>query len=145
MNKNKSLLFGYIILFTLMISGCFNQKQVINVEEAWANPGIKGGNSAIFFEISNLTKIDDTLLEVKSSIASAVEIHKTSMVDGVMKMERQFSLPVPREEKVIFKPGGLHVMLIGLNEDLKVGDTFNITLTFEQHDDVSLDVLVREP
>jgi hypothetical protein len=82
---------------------------------------------------------------VKSSIASAVEIHKTSMVDGVMKMERQFSLPVPRVEKVIFKPGGLHVMLIGLNEDLKVGDTFNITLTFEQHDDVSLDVLVREP
>jgi copper(I)-binding protein len=145
MNKNKSLLFGYIILFTLMISGCFNQKQVINVEDAWANPGIKGGNSAIFFEISNPTEIDDSLLEVKSSIASAVEIHKTSMVDGVMKMERQFSLPVPREEKVIFKPGDLHVMLIGLNEDLKVGDTFNITLTFEQHDDVSLDVLVREP
>lgn len=144
MIKNKKLLFGYIFLL-FVISGCSNQKQVIRVEDAWANPGIKGGNSAIFFEISNSTGTDDNLLDVKSEVASAVEVHQTSMVDGVMKMERQFSLPIPSGEKVIFKPGDLHVMLIGLNQDLNVADSFDVTLIFEHGDDVSVNVLVREP
>lgn len=144
MIRKKGLLLGYFILFAV-IGGCINQEQVISVENAWANPGIKGGNSAVFFEISNATPTDDNLLEVQSVIASAVEIHQTSMVDGVMKMERQFSLPLPRGEKVIFTPGDLHVMLIDLKQDLNVGDTFNSTLIFEHSDDVSVSVLVREP
>ena len=144
MIRNKSLMLVYFILF-IVISGCFNQKQLINVENAWANPGLKGGNSAIFFEISNTTETDDNLLEVYSEVASAVEIHQTKMVDGVMKMERQFSLSVPSGEKIIFAPGDLHVMLIGLNQDLNIGDTFNATLVFENGENIRVNVLVREP
>ena len=144
MIKYKRLLFGYIILIMFM-GGCFSQKQSVSVENAWANPGIMGGNSAIFFQVSNPTETDDNLLEVRSTVASAVEIHQTSEVDGVMKMERQFSVPVLHGEKTIFKPGDLHVMLIGLDQELNVGDKFDITLIFEHGDAVSVNVMVREP
>lgn len=46
--------------------------------------------------------------------------------------------------KTEFKPGGLHVMLIGLNNDLRVGDTFTVTLNFEMTGEQTLSVTVKE-
>ena len=42
------------------------------------------------------------------------------------------------------KPGGFHVMLIGLKKDLRVGDTVDLQLTFEQAGEVAVKASVRE-
>jgi copper(I)-binding protein len=77
-------------------------------------------------------------------VAGAVELHKTSMQEGVMKMEHQMSVPVPTG-KTEFKPGDLHVMLIGLTDDLQADDTFSVSLNFENAGEKTLEVIVREP
>ena len=67
------------------------------------------------------------------------------MIDGVMKMEPQTSVPVPAGKQVIFKSGDFHVMLIGLTKDLNVGDEFQLTLVFEQAGEIVHNVIIQEP
>jgi copper(I)-binding protein len=67
------------------------------------------------------------------------------MDGGVMSMQQQESVPVPTSEKVEFKPGGLHVMFVGLTQDLKVGDMITLTLNFENAGTRIVEVPIREP
>jgi len=64
---------------------------------------------------------------------------------GVMTMVQQENVPVAAQSQVEFKPGGLHVMLIGLSQDLNPGDTFAIRLNFEKAGQITLDVPVSTP
>jgi hypothetical protein len=68
----------------------------------------------------------------------------TSMQDGNMQMMHQQEVPLPTG-KTEFKPGGLHVMLIGLNQDLNPGDMFSLTLDFVTAGVIPLEVTVSEP
>jgi len=141
MKTNIILLIVVIVL--LGLAAC-SQGNSLTVSEVWARPGLAEGNSGLFFVISNSTEQDDRLLSASSGVASAVELHKTTMEDGIMKMTRQDFVPVPAGEQVLFKPGDLHVMLIGLKHDLKAGDEFQIILNFENAGEVQLDVIVQE-
>jgi hypothetical protein len=94
--------------------------------------------------IHNETAGTDTLLSASSDVAGAVELHMTSMQDGNMQMMHQQEVPLPTG-KTEFKPGGLHVMLIGLNQDLNPGDMFSLTLDFVTAGVIPLEVTVSEP
>jgi hypothetical protein len=135
MNKLLSL------LFVLSLAAC--QPGVLTVEEAWGRPGAAGDTSGVFFTIDN-PSAEDTLLSAVSDVAAAVEIHQTVMDGDIMRMEMQDSVVVPAGG-LEFKPGGLHVMLIGLRQDLNPGDRFSLTLNFEQAGPIVLDVEVRQP
>lgn len=114
------------------------------VNEIWARPGLAGGNSAVYFTIENATGSADILRSAASDVAGAVELHMTVMQDGNMQMVHQQEVSV-QSGKTEFKPGGLHVMLIGLNQDLNPGDTFSLTLNFAGAGAMPLDVTVSEP
>lgn len=141
--KNKILLLT-ILLPALLISACGSSRE-LTILDPWARPAGAGENGALYFIISNATNTDDTLLSVSTDLASAAEIHM-SMNDSndVMSMQMQDSLPVPAQQEIIFKPGGLHVMLIGLNRDLKIGETISLTLNFEKADSITIEVPVEE-
>jgi copper(I)-binding protein len=146
MMKTRILLFmmGIMILLSLL-GGCGQKDKGISVEDVWARPGLAEGNSAVFFVIKNSNGAEDKLISAYSDVAGAVELHKSSMVDGAMKMEMQKFVTVPADDSIIFKPGDFHVMLIGLNDDLSVGDEFEVSLQFEAAGEIVLDVVVREP
>lgn len=129
----------------ILLSACTQSSGALTVIGAWARPTSAGNNTAAYFVIENGTAVDDTLLSVSSEIASATEVHM-SMGDenGVMSMQMQESVPVPAKDRLEFKPGGLHVMFIGLNRDIKPGDTFILKLQFEKAGEVSLTVEVKE-
>jgi len=136
--------FVFFAVFALVLVACSTGGSgEFQVNDVWARPGLVGGNAAVFFVINNPGP-DDMLLSVSSEIASAVEMHMTIMQDDNMQMVPQVNVPVPIGE-TIFEPGGLHVMLIGLKNDLKPGDTFTVTLNFEKAGDRLLNVTVREP
>lgn len=142
-SDTKISVFVFIML-TLVLAACSaSGSGELGVNDVWARPGLAGGNSAVFFVIDNPVA-DDMLLSASSDVADAVELHKTIMEDGNMKMVHQMNVPVPIGETV-FKPGDLHVMLIGLKNDLKPGDTFTVTLNFETAGGRTLNVVVREP
>lgn len=132
-------------LIILLASACGSSSGTLTIQGAWARPANSGDNSAAYFVIGNSTAADDTLLSVRSDIASATEVHM-SMADGngVMSMQMQESVTVPGGDKLEFKSGGLHVMFVNLNRNLNVGDTFTVTLLFEKAGEVSLQVEVKE-
>jgi copper(I)-binding protein len=129
------------ILFVLALTAC--QPGVLRVEEAWGRPGVAGENSGAYFRIVNPGG-EDTLLSVVGDVAAAVEIHQTVMEGDIVRMEMQDSVVVPAGG-LEFEPGDLHVMLIGLRQDLEPGDSFPLTLNFEQAGPVVVNVEVRQP
>lgn len=87
--------------------------------------------AAGYMEITNTGTEDDVLLGAASDFPKTM-IHKTELVDGIMKMRHQMGgVPVPAGETVIFKPGGFHVMFMGLDSHLIEGEKNTVTLTFE--------------
>ena len=144
---NKKIFVFTLVVFAISIlaSACTGGQEKILVKDTWARPGLGGGNSAVFLTIENNSNISDLLLGAESDVASSVELHKTTMEEGVMKMKQQASVPIPANEQIIFKPGDLHVMLIDLKTGLSVGDEFEVTLEFEQFGKFKFSVIVEEP
>jgi copper(I)-binding protein len=66
------------------------------------------------------------------------------MDEGVMQMEHIPGLEVPAKREVLLEPGGYHVMLIGVNTSLALGDTLPITLRFEKSGEIQMEAQVRE-
>ncbi len=85
----------------------------------------------------------DRLMDARSPIAKRVEIH-THIKDGdVMRMRRvDGPLPVDAETPIKMAPGGIHVMLMGLNHSLEAGATIPVTLIFETAGEMTVDVPV---
>ena len=142
--KNKSLT-SVFLLAILLISACGAPPGEMTIQNAWARPAASGDNGAAYFIIENGAGFDDTLLSVSSDIAVATEIHMSMMMDSdMMTMQEQESVDVPDGKSVEFKPGGLHVMFVELNQDLKVGDTFMLILRFENAGEIKIQVEVKE-
>ena len=126
----------------------------IRVENAWAIPsaasapshsGMPSGetSSAVYFVIINETNTPDALVGATSAVAMSAELNETLRVGDVAKM-----VPVPRVEvpaggRVEFKPGGQHVMLMGLMQELAVGKKITVTLRFEKSGVITLDVPIQ--
>jgi hypothetical protein len=115
------------------------------ISDVWGRPGLADGNTGVFFALENQSAVDDMLISADSSTADAVEIHQTMMEDGVMKMVPQEHVLVSAGEHVVFKPGDLHVMLIGLKQTIEIGDEFEVTLVFENAGNITILVKVQEP
>lgn len=105
----------------------------IKIENAWtrATPnGAKAGGA--FLMVTNTGGEADRLIAASSEVAGKVEIHEMSMKDGVMKMQQlEDGLALPAGETVELKPGGFHIMMMGLNKTIAEGDMVRISLEFE--------------
>lgn len=133
-----------LLLATLVVSACGTSGE-LKVMDAWVRPATSGDNGAVYFIVSNATNTDYILLSASTDVASAAEVHMSMMdSNGVMSMQMQEVMPIPAQQEVVFKPGGLHVMLIGLNLDLKVGDTISLTLNFENAENITIQVPIKE-
>ncbi len=87
--------------------------------------------SAVYLQIRNTSSISDRLIMVHTPIAKRGELHSHLIENGVIKMRHLKHINIPATKVTSLKPGGLHVMLFGLNSLLKKGDKFPISLTFE--------------
>ena len=116
----------------------------LTIGHPWANPSIGGStNGAVFLTIINGGTAADRLIGVASPVAGRVELHTHLMEDGVMKMRKIEGIDVEPGAPIALKPGGLHVMLIGLKAQLKDGDSFPLDLTFAKAGTVTTTVMVQ--
>ncbi len=83
------------------------------------------------------------LVAAASDVADAVEIHLSEMKDDVMTMRQVDGVDVPAAGEAVLKPGSYHIMLIGLNQELAVGDKVSLTLTFEKAGQMNVEAEVR--
>ncbi len=86
---------------------------------------------------------DDKLLSASAAVSSAVELHVMTMEGDVMRMRQVESIALPAGKTVELKPGGLHIMFVGLKAPLKAGDTFALKLKFEKAGEVEVTVNVE--
>lgn len=140
----RSLLF-FLIGAAASLSACAPSSGALEVNDVWARPARTGENGAVYLTIENGTDSDDTLIGADTEVAMASETHMSTVDDqGVMSMQRHETTNVPAGERVEFKPGSLHIMLVNLKQDLKIGDTFTLNLQFQNAGELSFPVEVKE-
>ena len=84
-----------------------------------------------FMDIINDSDKSVKLVKAESNCCNLVELHTHTMVDGMMRMREVKSIEIPAKGKISLKPGGLHIMLIGLKKPLRLGENIPIKLTFD--------------
>tara|TARA_R110002020_G_scaffold194317_5_gene395036 strand:- start:2192 stop:2692 length:501 start_codon:yes stop_codon:yes gene_type:complete len=105
------------------------------------NAPVSGG----YMTIRNTGTEADRLLTGEAAFAERVEVHEMAMEGDVMKM-RQLAdgLEIPAGGEVVLKPGGLHVMFIGIDNQFKPGETRKATIVFEKAGAIELEFQVED-
>ena len=135
-------LFALPILLALG-SPAFAAEGPIHVADAKARPTAPGGTGAVYMIVMNHGAEDDDLTGLSSPIADKVEMHRTVTANNMSQMNPVADLPLKANDAIAFAPGGLHVMLTGLKQPLKAGDSFPLTLTFAKAGAVTVTVSVQ--
>ncbi len=79
--------------------------------------------------IVNTCPMPVTIVGASSPSFGSVELHETRMVDGVSKMRHVPQLRLAPDGTAIFKPGGMHLMMMKPRTPLKAGS--KIVIEFE--------------
>jgi copper(I)-binding protein len=117
--------------------------QTIAVEHAWARATPTGARTgAAFATLLNKATTDDLLLGASTPIAQKVQFHSETNDNGIMKMRQLSSITLHPGAPVILKPGAIHIMMIGLKQPLKKGQSFLLTLDFEKAGQIEVKVPV---
>jgi copper(I)-binding protein len=103
------------------------------------------GTGAIFMTITNAGAAADTLVGAKAAVAKLVEIHEMKMDGDVMIMAPLAAgLEIPAGGSVDLMPGGYHIMLFGLKQDLMADSSFDLTVHFASAGEITLPVPVMQ-
>ena len=109
---------------------CAGDYQVgeIKISEPWARstPGQSKTGAVYIRSISNLGGTKDSLISLNSSAADKVQLHRSSIVNGIVKMHHVKIMDINVGEEVSFKPGGYHIMLFGIKKKIEGGGGISI-------------------
>jgi copper(I)-binding protein len=127
------------------------QDAPILVEKAWIRraapmPDSKPGapsTAAGYAVLRNRGKTPDALVGATTDAAERVEVHETRNMSGMMMMEKVDKIALAPGAQVELKPGGYHLMLIGLKRALTPGQTVDVTFQFERAGRVAARAEVR--
>ncbi len=134
-----ALLFAALTVWAAEASG-------VAVADVWVRPTIgQGRATAAYMTIVNKGDEDDVLVAVRSAEAKSVELHQTTMkADGIMQMrEAKGGFPIAVDATLKLAPGGMHLMIMGLDEALADGGQFKLILEFANTGPIEIIVPVR--
>ncbi|MET3589003.1 copper(I)-binding protein [Bartonella silvatica] len=136
------------LLFACMaLPAIAQQYKVGNIEilHPWtrATPkGTKVGSGYLY--IINHGNTPDRLVSISTKGVQTTEIHSMAVVNDIMKMETMHhGIEVPGNGEVTLKPGGDHIMFMGITQPFKPGEKITATLTFEKAGTVDVDFSVN--
>lgn len=115
----------------------------IAIGHPWTRAAGANANGAGFLTLRNNGAAPDRLVSATSPAARVVELHTHIREGDVMRMRPVADIPVPPGQTVQLRPGGLHLMLIGLNEPLRQGASVPLTLRFERAGEVQVTLSVE--
>ena len=132
-----------LALGLLDVGNAVAESNQIVVEKAWvrATPkmAVTGGG---YITVTNRGPGEDHLLNVTTPVAEKIQFHAMAIDNGVAKMTQFSAIELHPGVPVVFKPGGIHMMLLGLKHQLKEGETVPLTLAFEKADAIEVDARV---
>jgi len=145
--KFKVFLFGLIVLVTLLacVSTSTKVNRTFSLTNYRAMPGSQGGESAVYLTIVNSTGQADTLVSATSPAAEVAEVHTMVDQDGKTVMQPVAGgIAIKGTDIVNLAPGGDHIMLVGLKEELLPGQRIKLVFHFESGKELSISVPVKE-
>ena len=118
------------VMLPLALSGCL-KSATIEAEEPWVRlPAVAGRPASGYFTLHGGAAAT-SLVAVSADRAIRTEMHRSmSAGGGMMTMQPVRNLPLPAHGTIRFAPGGLHLMIFGLDPALKKGDVTILTFTF---------------
>ena len=117
----------------------------ISVEHPWARATPAGAKTgAAYLTLVNNGTVADRLIRASTPVAEKVQVHQEIDDNGVMKMRELPVVDIGPGAALTFKPGGTHMMIIGLKQPLKKGQTFPLTLEFEKAGKLDLQVPIAK-
>jgi len=133
-----------LILFFALAQFSFAQDNIV-ISDAWVREVPPGTSmSAGYLTIENKAKNDDKLIGISSDVAESAELHISKVDENdVATMEMIKTLDLPSGETIELKPGGMHIMLIGLKESLVGKDSVRLNLNFEKSGEVKVEAPVK--
>jgi len=120
-------------------------EQSITVSQGWARATAAGQTTGGgFLTITNTSAQPDRLVDVSSTLATNTQVHSMTMDNGIMRMRAVVGgLVIPAHGTLELKPGGYHIMLIGLKHPLRVGERVKLALRFAQAGEVTANLVVE--
>jgi len=101
-------------------------------------------NTAAFMTIMNKSTSAIEIVGAKSSVSKMVQVHQHTMNNGMMKMSHVKRLKIDAKSHVDFKPGGYHVMFMGMKKRLKEGEMAEFTLVFSDGSELKINAPVKK-
>lgn len=115
----------------------------ISIDHPWSRATVAGiPNGVAYFGLTNSGDDDDKLVSASTPVADKTELHTHLKEGDVVRMRQVEDIVVPAGGSAKLEPGGLHVMLMGLNDPLEQGTSFPLTLVFDKAGTVTIDVMV---
>ncbi|MGA1717889.1 MAG: copper chaperone PCu(A)C [Aquiluna sp.] len=143
--RKISLLF---LIIPLLLTGCASPGGVV-AEDLWVKSSemsMQGGMTAVYGTLTNNTQQDVVLVGGETEIAGVVEVHEMTMIGGEMKMQEiDGGLTIPAGMSIVLEPGGNHLMLMMLTDDLEAGEEISVTFDFDGAEDITVDGIVAKP
>ncbi len=115
----------------------------VEARDAWARatPGAARAG-AVFLTLANRGTKASRIVRVVTAVAERAALHTHIMDGAIMRMRKLDGLTLAPGKGVTLKPGGHHVMLMGLRAPLKAGATFSITLVLASGEKIPVSVAV---
>lgn len=159
--RRRTLVAALAVVATLLAAcsaGATTAPGGLTAEGAWARNAPKtAGAGAAYLVLKNSGSTPDALVGASSPAAETAEVHETYVVESpmgsampgasggaVMGMRPIARVEIPAGGTLELKPGSYHIMLMNLKQELKVGDTVEVTLMFENADPITVTAEVRE-
>ena len=115
----------------------------IKIEGAYTRSTVPGQKAAGGFMKITDQGAADQLIGASSTVSDEVQLHTMSMDGNVMQMRQVKAIDVPANGSVELKPGGLHLMLMGLKAPLAAGSTIPVKLKFAKAGEVEVKLPVN--
>ncbi|TXE80303.1 copper chaperone PCu(A)C [Campylobacter peloridis] len=95
--------------------------------------------TAFFMEIKNNSDKDVKLIKAQSSLSDTTEIHDHIMENGKKMMVQIPQITIKAHSSAILQPGGMHIMVLNLNQNITQDTKANLTLYFDDNSTIKLE------
>ena len=137
-----------VLLLVLFVSNQTHPQtstNTITVEHAWARATPGGARTgAAYTTLMNTGASADRLLSATTPVADQVQFHKETEDNGVSRMREVHNVELSPGGKITFKPGDMHMMIVGIKQPLKEGQSFPLTLQFEKAGNIDVTVPIEK-
>ena len=128
---------------TVWSQGLKPGKAPLTIKDGWAKAADTGMSGA-FGMIMNPTTKPITVIGATSPYAKAIQTHEMVMKDGAMVMsEKPGGFVIPAKGSFELKPGGNHLMFMGITKPIKAGALVPLTLITKDGATVTVKVMAK--